>query len=165
MEKHLYFTCPTDYLEAIIDRTFEQENYFCNSLGNSIEFRCEELDEIKDLLETKEIRKISFVFSDDNQIVSDALTGQLYSNLSGIDYFYDDLMRRQNDLRMIWELCDDRIMLLSCYLLDKVEKLRRELDFTVNQRLDIDVKIYHRNEKTFKKAHNDLFGLRHHHLN
>ena len=125
----------------------------------------EELDEIKDLLETKEIRKISFVFSDDNQIVSDALTGQLYSNLSGIDYFYDDLMRRQNDLRMIWELCDDRIMLLSCYLLDKVEKLRRELDFTVNQRLDIDVKIYHRNEKTFKKAHNDLFGLRHHHLN
>lgn len=56
MQKHLYFICPTDHLETVINNTFKQENYYCNSLGNSIKFDSEMVGQINVLIETKNIR-------------------------------------------------------------------------------------------------------------
>jgi len=91
MKQCLYFICPTDYLETIIERTFDQENYFYSSLGNSVIFTKDELSEIKKLICSKGIREISFVLADDNPIVLDALANQNFSDIRGLKKFYNQV--------------------------------------------------------------------------
>ena len=38
MSNNLYFICPTDNLESIINSTFNEEKYYVTSLANSITF-------------------------------------------------------------------------------------------------------------------------------
>ncbi len=67
MQKHLYFICPTDYLETVIEASFLEENYFLTSLGNSLRLDSETLGEINGFIESKNINEITFVLSEDNR--------------------------------------------------------------------------------------------------
>ncbi len=83
MRKHLYFICPTDRLEAVINARFKQENYYWTSLGNSVSFDNERVGEINALMETKSITGITFVLSDDNCMFLDALKDREFSSING----------------------------------------------------------------------------------
>ncbi|MFT7073820.1 MAG: hypothetical protein ACJAX3_002820, partial [Patiriisocius sp.] len=61
MKKHLFFICPTDYLEFTINQSFKDKNYYFTSLGNSVKFHSETMYEIKHLIRKYDIREISFI--------------------------------------------------------------------------------------------------------
>ena len=66
MEPQLYFICPTDHLEHIINDQLGGVNYFYFSLGNSLGFDVETLEQLSSFLNEKRIENISFVLSDSN---------------------------------------------------------------------------------------------------
>ena len=67
MHKHLYFVCPSDNLESLIDKKFPQENYFLSSLGSSISFNSDFIEEVNALIELKGINKISILDKKENK--------------------------------------------------------------------------------------------------
>ena len=70
MLKHLYFTCPTDHLETVISESFDQENYFLSSLGNSVSFSSEFVNEVSSFIKAHSINKITFILSENNRIIA-----------------------------------------------------------------------------------------------
>jgi len=103
MDKLLYFTCPTDRLEPIINDAFEQENYFFSSLGNSTVFDDDLLEHLKEMITTKKIKEISFVLSKDNRIVRDALGSQDYSEINGLNNFYCQIKMHTENAKAFWQ--------------------------------------------------------------
>ena len=71
MSRHLYFVCPTDNLEKLIEEKYPQENYYLTSLGNSIKFSNDFIVEINGLIEAKGIEKVTFVLSKNNHFILD----------------------------------------------------------------------------------------------
>ena len=58
--------------------------------------------QIRDFLEVNHIREISFVLSDDNRIVSDALKKQTYSKLEGLHHFYKQIIKDKKYSDLLW---------------------------------------------------------------
>mgnify|MGYP004137638051 CR=1 FL=1 len=84
MRKHLYFVCPTDHLETVINDHCYQENYYLTSLGNSVSFNSEFIGEINSLIEANRITEITFILSDNTS----AILVQLYCYISCINSKY-----------------------------------------------------------------------------
>ncbi|MEM8969577.1 MAG: hypothetical protein AAGE93_24380 [Bacteroidota bacterium] len=150
MRKHLYFICPTDHLEPLINNTFKQENYYCTSLGNSVKFDNDMVRQIDDLIETENIREITFVLSSDNRIVIDALGNQEFANLHGLDNFYYEIAKQKERLKLQWKSSDLRIPILSYYLNMKVKELQPKLSNRFAGQIKINAKIYKRQEDIFR---------------
>ena len=64
--RKLYFVCPTDCLERTLDKN-RQENYYVTSLGNSVIFSEEMVEKINSFIESKGIKEITFVLSNNNR--------------------------------------------------------------------------------------------------
>ena len=84
MKKHLFFVCPTDFLESTISEQFKGDLYFITSLGNSIKFDNDFLDQLKVLLSSQQISEITFLLSLDNSIVKDAMGDQRLLAITGL---------------------------------------------------------------------------------
>ncbi len=156
MQKHLYFICPTDHLETVIDSTFQQEHYYCTSLGNSITFDAEMVGQLKELLATKNIRNISFVLSDANSIVLDALGNHEFSKIAGLNIFYQEIARQMKRSKELWQPPDLQFSILSYFLNHKIRELRQRLQIAPTDQVKINGKIYSRQTKTFSDIYADL---------
>ncbi len=156
MNSRLYFICPTDCLESIIENTFHQENYFYSSLGNSVPFTQIELSQIMKLICSKGIREIYFILSDDNQIVSDAIDKQDFSNIRGLKKFYDQVILQKEHLEMSWKTQNSQLLILSSFLNEKIEKLKNGLSDLMIGEITIKSKIYIKKEYVFKDIFSDL---------
>ncbi len=166
MRKQLYFTCPTDCLEPIINDTFKQENFYCTSLGNSLSFNVQVVSQIKKLIITNEIKEISFVLSIDNRIVLDALRKQDFSEVQGLSDFYGKMTKNKKHSEASWQKSDLH-MVLSYHLNSKIKELKHGLDandLSVDQ-LKITGKIYNRKANTFDHIYSDLICLEYLSLN
>ena len=164
MQKHLYFICPTDCLEPIINKAFKQENYYFSSLGNSIEFENKIVNALRKLIKTKSIEEISFVLSSDNDIISDALGRQYFSAFAGLNTVYKQLRSKKEYLDFSWQTRNPQHLILSYYLNEKINKLRFELEGLFCCPLRISGKIYNRKENVFEEIYpglicNDYFNL------
>lgn len=157
MQKHLYFVCPTDHLESVINRTFKQENYFCTSLGNSVVFDLNRTEEIKSFIEAKEIEKITFILSDTNQLVLDALRNQDFKAIGGLRNFYSEITRQKKRTEAMWSIDDLRIPILSYYLRMKVRELRPTLNSALSGQMLVDAKIFKRQGSSFSDVRSNLF--------
>jgi hypothetical protein len=156
MKSSLYFICPTDCLESVIESTFHQENYFYSSLGNSLTFSKNELNQIKKLICSKGIREIYFVLSDDNQIVSDAIGNQDFSDFRGLKKFYNQVQLQKENLEMSWQIQNPRSLILSCFLNEKIEQLNDGLKDLMIGKIAIIGKIFNKEEHQFKDINADL---------
>ena len=156
MQKHLYFVCPSDYLETVIDNTFRQENYFYTSLGNSMIFDADTIEELIRLLKTKNIREISFVLSDDNCIVQDALEKQDFSGIVTLNNFYDEVIAHQKHSEVLWQICSRKFLILSYHLNNKIKELKSGLENVYLNNLKINGIIYKRPEEKFYDIYSDL---------
>lgn len=165
MQKHLYFICPTDHLETVIHSTFSQENYYYTSLGNSITFDTELVRQLQELLAAKDIREISFILSDDNRIILDALGNHDFSKISGLDNFYCDITRQKEFSEELWQSCNLRFLILSNYLNNKIKELRLQLQTAARSQVKINGKIYSRQAKIFSDIYADLIGREYFSLN
>ena len=155
MQKHLYFICPTDHLERVIDSTFKQDNYFYTSLGNSITFDAETLEQLVELLSNKNIQNISFVLSDDNSIVLDALGNHEFSQIDGLSSFYREIARQKDRSILLWKSHHLQFSILSNFLNQKIKELRLALGNIYADRIKINGIIYLSQQKTFSDIYSD----------
>jgi len=156
MKNCLYFICPTDGLETLIEETFQEENYFFSSLGNSIHFGKEGLRQTEELIYTKKIEEISFVLSDDNHIVLDALGKQDFSKIPGLTRFYDQVIGQKKQLTMFWQTWNSTSLLLSYFLNHKIKELENGLRGLIAEPPIIKGKLYKKKENLFDNIYSDL---------
>lgn len=156
MKKLLYFICPTDNLESIINDVFRQENYYYSSLGNSISFKNNVIRQTKKLITTKNISEITFVLSNDNRIVLDAVGGQDFSDIRGLKKFYNQIIKQKEQTEMSWQTLNRQFLILSYHLNNKIKELKLGLDASIIDQIKISGKIYNRQENNFNDIYSDL---------
>lgn len=164
MQKHLFFVCPTDHLEAIINDKFREENYYLTALGNSVAFNTNLITEINALIARKNITEITFVLSDNNQILLDALRHQNFAGVRGLDHFYYEITKQKRLTERIWQKCNLPISVLSYYLNLKIKELTPLLNNGVDQ-INVNASVYNRKRKIFRAIGTDLFQREYHSLN
>ena len=80
MFNKLYFICPTDNIESIINSKLNDNNFYITSLANSITFNYDFIKELHSIIESKKISEITFVLSDDHKLINDAIENKEYEN-------------------------------------------------------------------------------------
>ncbi|MCH2195588.1 hypothetical protein [Kordia sp.] len=165
MKKHLYFICPTDHLEAVINDVSKSENYYITSLGNSIVFDKDTIDEISVLIARKDIDEITFVLSDTNKIILDALDHENFTNIRGLNILYDEMKKQKEYKQIIWGNRDLRTPILSYHLNQKVYELISKLHHWNLDILKVNAKIYNKQDDIFNDVFSDLIYEKHFSLN
>ncbi len=165
MEKCLFIVCPTDCLEPIINKTFDCENYFYTSLGNTFCDDSETLMYLTRMVKKHSIKNICFVLSFDNRIVSNALKNSELSSIPYLRHLHKDMNRQQSKLNLM--TTDDSYLftLLSYHLNEKIKTLNFQLSDRQKQTVTVRGKIYNRKEKIFTSIYSNLICLEQYHLN
>ena len=127
MQSRLYFICPSDHIEPIINCSFKSRNYYYTSLGNSVVFDHHTVNQIEHLILKHDIKEISFVLSDTNPIIFDALGKQDFSGIRGLNDFYDEILRQKEHSQVLWRECNRKFLILSYYLNYKIRELQSEI--------------------------------------
>ena len=165
MRKHLFFICPTDALELVINNTYKEENYFFSSLANSIEFNKEVSETINALIETKSITEISFVLSKDNVLLLDALNRQHFKTIKSLHPLYTAVKSQKRKLSHLWKKEHIPIPIMSYYLHSKIEELQITIDLWIAHRIKINCKVYHHENDIFSTICPQLIYGKRLHLN
>ncbi|MEL6812437.1 MAG: hypothetical protein AAFP76_13985 [Bacteroidota bacterium] len=165
MDKNLFLVCPTDCLESIINETFKHDNYFYASLGNSFDADGKTLTALKELIKKHDLDTIYFVLSNDNRIILDALEGQFFSGVRGLDLFYHEIRRQKVKSDMSWHSEDKQLAILSYYLNKRIKELRLLLFSTFQDLIEIRGQIYNRKTKDFVEIYSDLICIEKYALN
>lgn len=156
MEPQLYFICPTDHLEHIINDQLGGVNYFYFSLGNSLGFDVETLEQLSSFLNEKRIENISFVLSDSNQLVLDAIQRQGGVQFKGLENLYDGIRREKVLSSSLWKGKSLEIALVAQYLKSRVKDLESKFSETLNADLNITALLYDSKNKQFKSLYSDF---------
>lgn len=159
MRKHLYFICPTDHLENIIQKNLSKDNYFITSLGNSISFGPDLIEEINSLIRSRNIEEITFVLSDNNKFFKDALENQRFNNIRSLKQFYNFILNEKIRSNKIWEKSDIRSLIIAYYLNLKSKELELLISDPLFNPINLSAKIYKRQKNIFNEVHADLFSL------
>ncbi len=149
MKKYLNFICPTDCLEFIIKQAFKGEHYFFTSIGNSLTLDIGTVGQIKHLLRAQHIQEISFILSEDNRFIQDALGDWELSEVKGLENFYDKILKEKGNMKEIWQEGNRQFFILSYHLNNKIAELKEELNKLWVDQLIINAKIYKREEDLF----------------
>lgn len=158
MDKHLFFICPTDHLEVIINNTFKQENYFYSSLANSLMLDIDMVGHLNDLIETTYISEITFVLSDDNKIIREALINKDYADLRGLNKFYNHISYQKKRFGLIVQKQDLTRSLLSYYLNIRIKELNQKLSASwFSGQIKINAQIYERKQSNFLQINSKTF--------
>ncbi|WP_372938612.1 hypothetical protein [Seonamhaeicola sp.] len=165
MSKCLFLLCPTDCLESKINANFKYENYFYTSLGNSFIHTKETIEHIKGTVIQKNIRKIYFVLSIDNQIILDALGSQDFSDIRKLRFFYNQISNQQKVVKMSWKKRNLKFGVLSYFLNLKIKELNTAIVNLGYTPPKINAKIYIKNLDEFTNISSPLLYLEKHCLN
>jgi len=165
MRKHLYFVCPTDHLETVINSNFQQENYFLTSLGNSVTFNPQLIEEINLFIATKRITEITFILSDTNKMITDALKSQTFNEVRGLKRFYDVITEQKKCTAIVWQTLDIKVPIISFCLNLKIKELKLRLNSSIRGGVKVNAKIYNSRKNTFNEIYADLLHLAYFSLN
>jgi len=159
MGKHLYFVCPTDNLETVIESHFQNKNYFLSSLGNSLGFSFEVVEEINSLIENKGITEINFILADNNKMISGGINDERFDEVSSLKNFYDIIQTQKKQTEAVWSKIDSQIPIISYYLNLKIQELNNQLIDVFDKNITINGKIYKTNANSFNDINADLLHL------
>lgn len=165
MKHTLYFICPTDGLESVINEEFNGKNYFLTSLGNSISIKGETIKEIKELIKEKNITDIHFILSYDNHIMLDAVISQEYKGMTKLNEFYEEIGRQRKRIDRYWKAPNYQNLVLSNHLNAQIKHLKKYLGrfyFDLDQ---ISGYIYNNEKREFTKIYSKLICNRLYSLN
>lgn len=165
MNAALFLLCPTDCLESIINTEYKGKNYFYTSLGNTFTCDSTTLESIKELINKYKIRKIYFVLSEHNKIVVDAMGGQIFSQIRGLQNFNKTINLNKKQSKLFWKTGDSVFSTLSYYLNQKIIQLQLNLSCVLTQPVIIKGKIFIKSQNTFVDIYPDLVCLRKYNLN
>lgn len=156
MQAHLYFICPTDHLETIIDRSFKQRNYYYTSLANSLKFDEKTINYLKALIKNRNIEEITLVLSENNPIFRDALANKGYSEVPDLRDLYREITVQKEYANKIWQKYNCPYIVLSYYLNKKVRDLRLQLSNLAHGQLKIKGIVYDKEKSVFNEIYSDL---------
>ncbi len=113
------------------------------------------VEQLMELLTTKDISQVSFVLSDDNSIVSDALGNHEFCEITGLRHFYQEIARQKQRSRVLWQSHHLQFSVLSNYLNQKIKELKLALGDRCTDHLKINGKIYLTQRKAFSDIYTD----------
>ena len=142
MQKNLYFLCPSENLEAVIEKSFPQENYFLSSLGNSISFSDDFILDINSLLESKGIGKITFILSNNNRFILDAMKNQEFKYIKELKEYYKTIEKRKVLTIKSYKNKNFTSLITSHILKTKINELNSNLFDWIRNKISIEGKIY-----------------------
>lgn len=152
----LFFVCPTDCLELVINRQFGNDNRYYTSVCNSVVFNTAATLQIKKLILKHGIKEVSFVLSTSNPILRDALENKHFYNVRGLGHIYDTIAKQKHYSERFWQKKNSLFTILSSYLNEKIKDLRIQLDKLQLGQIQISGKIYDQNENVFDDIYPDL---------
>ena len=149
MQKNLYFLCPSENLEAVIEKSFPQENYFLSSLGNSISFSDDFILDINSLIESKGIGKIIFILSNNNRFILDAMKNQEFKYIKELKEYYKTIEERKVLTIKSYKNENITSLITSHILKTKINELNSNLFDWIRNKISIEGKIYDPNKNIF----------------
>lgn len=149
MQKNLYFLCPSENLEAVIEKSFPQENYFLSSLGNSISFSDDFILDINSLIESKGIGKITFILSNNNRFILDAMKNQEFKYIKELKEYYKTIEKRKVLTIKSYKNKNFTSLITSHILKTKINELNSNLFDWIRNKISIEGKIYHPTKNIF----------------
>ncbi|WP_293788557.1 hypothetical protein [uncultured Pedobacter sp.] len=161
----LYLICPTDHLETVINTVFKGRNYFYTSLGNNLPPDEHTIAQISAIIECNNIGRLTFILSERNRIVLDAVNDQNFIKITGLRNAYADLRRHQKITGNYPATSSSNALIISSYLHQKIKELQELLRNRFRTPLLIDGKLYSMKEKCFKPVYSDLLFLQTESLN
>lgn len=158
MHRHLYFICPTDFLEPIINVSFQHCKYYFTSLGNSVIFDHDTITKVVELIRKNGITDISFVLATDNPIVSDALGNQKYAEIRNLNGLYNEIIQQKEHSIDSWQISDHQFSILSYFLNNKIRELQLELELKNldTDQINISGQIYNKKSNAFYHIYSEL---------
>ncbi len=148
MKKYLHFICPTDGLELCIKNELDGEHYFLSSLGNSMRFDEDVIEEIEELVITHDIDEICFVLSDNNQPTLEVISGPNFSTMTGLGHFrVRDMGRKEKSL--LQQAGHQQFLIASYHLREKVIAFENAFSKELLALLPVSGKVYNRHEGSF----------------
>ena len=142
MPKNLYFLCPSENLEAVIEKSYPQENYFLSSLGNSISFSDDFILDINSLIESKGIGKITFILSNNNRFILDAMKNQEFKYIKELKEYYKTIEKRKVLTIKSYKNKNFTSLITSHILKTKINELNSNLFDWIRNKISIEGKIY-----------------------
>lgn len=165
MQKCFFLICPTDYLENAINKTFRSQNYFYTSLGNSFIYDDKTMKYIKQIVKKHNIQKFCFVLSIDNKIVLDALWKGNFSKIGALSSFQNEIRKEKELSKKIFKSSNSQFAILSYFLNKKIKDFKLHLNTVAQHSINIEAKVYYRNQNRFSSIYSDLVCLQQHHFN
>ena len=155
-QKQLFFICPTDHMEPIIDKLYECKNYYYTSLGNSVVFNNYIINQIERLILENNIKEVSFVLANTNPIIEDALKNQNFSDIRALKNCYHEIIRQKKYSDVFWYKYNRDFVILSHYLNKKIKELQLKLNTPIADQINISGKIYNKQAHVFDDVNIDL---------
>ena len=154
----LYFICPTDNIESIINSKLNDNNFYITSLANSITFNHEFTKELYSIIESKKISEITFVLSDDNKIINDAIENNEFKNIKALDRLNLKISTQKNFFKKDSNISVIRHELIS-YLLNQKKYELKNITDSSNLALNINAMVYKKKVNAFSKVNSKLLNL------
>ena len=165
MNASLFFLCPTDCLESIVNKKYIGENYFYNSLGNTLTLDSITLESIIRLVCRHNIRNIYLVLSEQNKIAVDVMEGQTFPKIRGLQNFNNSINQSKKQSELFWKTSEPVFSSLSYYLNQKIRQLQLNLSYVLSQSVNLEGKIYIKSQNKFVDIYPDVVCLRDYSLN
>jgi len=164
MFNKLYFICPTDNIESIINSKLNDNNFYITSLANSITFNYDFIKELHSIIESKKISEITFVLSDDNKLINDALENKKFKNIRSLNHLNLKISSQKNFFKKESTVSEIRLDLISYLLNQKKHELKKITD-SLGLELDINAIVYNKEVNEFTKVKSKLLNLEFFNLN
>ena len=165
MNETLFLVCPTDCLEARINKQYTTVNYFYTSLGNSFNIDHVSLKNIQELITNHSIRNIYFVLSSDNQFILDALEGHFFLKNSSLKTFYEEIQKQKIHSEKTWVTDHSEHLIISHFLHKNIEQLDLKLHSITTDHLTIKGLIFDSLTNNFLPIYSNLTMINKHQLN
>ena len=164
MFNKLYFICPTDNIESIINSKLNDNNFYITSLANSITFNYDFIKELHSIIESKKISEITFVLSDDNRLINDALENKENKNIKSLDHLNLKIYSQKNFFKKESTISEIRQEIISYLLNHKKNELKNITD-SLGLELDINAIVFNKEVNEFTKIKSKLLNLEFFNLN
>lgn len=165
MVNQLFFVCPTDGIESLINEKLGRENYFVSSVGLSFSICLDFLDELFLLINENNIGKITLVLSDQNRVFLDAIDEIDLNQIVGLSGQGKDVLSQYKSDRIHWKTSDLRIPILSKFLEERMNDLKAELEKWYLNDIEINSKIFRTKSNELMITPSGLFERKIYNLN